>query len=153
MGGSTRMDRLRNGKKPRNHVPDRDQSNGDAPPQSLTGILDERIDNLREAIHEIDEALAGRKQLNVRFLEQIDREADEVRYNLGMLKPPWTAGFLPQVEFLRHSLHKSLTSRAKERRSEELKCWENHVNLAKERRKFVDEYKSLVAARRRLRAE
>ncbi len=117
---------------------------------SITGILDERIANLREAIHEIDEALAGRKVLNRRFLEQIDREAEEAKRFLGTLQPPWTMGFHPQVEFLRLSLHKSLTSRAKDRRSEELKCWENHVNLAKERRKFVDEYKALLAAKKRL---
>ena len=60
-------------------------------------------------------------------------------------------GFHPEVEFLRLSFHKSLTSRAKERRTEELKHWENNVNLAKERRKFVDEYKALLATRRRLR--
>ena len=117
---------------------------------AITGILDERIDNLREAIAEIDEALAGRKQLNRRFLEQIDREAEEVKRHLNMLQEPWKMGFHPEVEFLRLSFHKSLTSRAKERRTEELKCWDNHVNLAKERRKFLDEYKALLATKRRL---
>jgi hypothetical protein len=117
----------------------------------VTGILDERIANLREAIEEIDQALAGRKVLNRRFIEQIDAEAEEVKRHLGMLNPPWKTGFHPELEFLRLSFHKSLTSRAKERRSEELKHWENGVNLAKERRKFLDEYKALVATRRRLR--
>jgi len=119
-------------------------------PESITGILDERIDNLREAIEEIDEALAGRKKLNRQFLEQIDREAEEVKRHLNMLQPPWKAGFYPELEFLRLSFHKSLTSRAKDRRSEELKYWENGVNLAKERRTFLDEYKALLATRRRL---
>jgi hypothetical protein len=118
--------------------------------QPVTGILDERIDNLREAIREIDDALAGRKVLNQAFIEQIDREAEEVKRHLNMLQEPWKMGFHPDVEFLRLSFHKSLTSRAKERRSEELKYWENGVNLAKERRKFLDEYKALLATRRRL---
>ena len=83
-------------------------------------------------------------------LGEIDREADEAKRFLNTLKPPWTMGFYPQVEFLRLSLHKSLTSRAKERRGEQLKYWENNVNLAKERRKFLDEYKALIATRRRL---
>jgi hypothetical protein len=117
----------------------------------VTGILDERIQNLREAIQEIDDALAGRKQLNQRFLEQIDREAEEVQRHLNMLQEPWKMGFHTEVEFLRLSFHKSLTSRAKEHRAEQLKYWENGVNLAKERRKFIDEYKALVATRRRLR--
>jgi hypothetical protein len=116
----------------------------------VTGILDERIYNLREAIQEIDAALAHRKVLNIRFLEQIDREAEEVKRHLNMLQEPWKMGFHPDVEFLRLSFHKSLTSRAKESRSEQLKYWENNVNLAKERRKFLDEYKELLAAKKRL---
>ena len=117
---------------------------------SVTGILDERIANLRDAIREIDEALAGRKELNVRFLQQIDLEYEEAKRFLKTLNPPWATGFYPQIEFLRLSLHKSLTSRSKEKRSEQLKYWENNVNLAKERRKFLDEYKALIATRRRL---
>jgi hypothetical protein len=117
---------------------------------AITGILDERIQNLREAIEEIDEALAGRKVLNRRFLEQIEREAAEVKGYLDMLQPPWRMGFHPDIEFMRLSLHKSLTSRAKDHRTEELKYWENGVNLTKERRKFFDEYKALLATRRRL---
>jgi hypothetical protein len=118
--------------------------------QPVTGILDERIANLREAIGEIDLALAGRKELNQQFIEQIDREAEEVKRHLNMLQAPWQTGFYPELEFLRLSFHKSLTSRAKDPRSEELKYWENGVNLAKERRKFLDEYKALLAMRRRL---
>ena len=117
---------------------------------SITGILDERLANLREAIEEIDMALAGRKVLNREFLAQIEREADEVRGYLNMLQPPWKMGFHPDIEFMRLSLHKSLTSRAKDHRTEELKYWENGVNLAKERRKFLDEYKALLATSRRL---
>jgi len=119
-------------------------------PSDPLSILDERIENLHEAIDEIDAALENRKKLNVRFLEQIDRETEEVKRHLNQLQEPWSTGFYPEVEFLRHSFHKSLTSRAKECRSELLKYWENGVNLAKERRKFVDELKELLAAKRRL---
>jgi hypothetical protein len=126
----------------------------DSPPEdktrAITGILDERIQNLREAIEEIDEALAGRRVLNRQFLEQIERESAEVKGYLDMLQPPWRMGFHPDIEFMRLSLHKSLTSRAKDHRAEELKYWENGVNLSKERRKFFDEYKALLATRRRL---
>ena len=117
---------------------------------SISSILDERIENLREAIQEIDDALAGRKKLNIQFLEQIDREAEEVKRHLDTLQPPWRIGYDTQYEFFRLSLHKSLTSRTKERRSEELKYWENGVNLQKERRKFVDELKVLIATKRRI---
>jgi hypothetical protein len=130
----------------------KDNVQDDVNPNSsdVTGILDERIHNLREAIEEIDAALAHRKVLNIRFLEQISREAEEVKRHLNMLQEPWKMGFHPDVEFLRLSFHKSLTSRAKEHRGEQLKYWENGVNLAKERRKFLDEYKELLAAKKRL---
>jgi hypothetical protein len=148
----------RNGKRGNgSSVPGNGNGNGTASHpgngNDITGILDERIQNLREAIQEIDDAMAGRKELNRAFLAQIDAEYEEVRRQLGMLQDPWKMGFHPQIEFLRLSFHKSLTSRAHERRSEELKHWENTVNLAKERRKFLDEYKSLLATRRRLRGE
>jgi len=126
------------------------QDNMNSDSSDVTGILDERIRNLHEAIEEIDAALAHRKVLNVRFLEQINREAEEVKRHLNMLQDPWKMGFHPDVEFLRLSFHKSLTSRAKEHRGEQLKYWENGVNLAKERRKFLDEYKELLAAKKRL---
>lgn len=77
----------------------------------VTGILDERIENLREAIAEIDAAPAGRKKLSQQFLEQIERQADEAKRHLKTLKEPWQMGFYPEMEFIRLSLHKSLTSR------------------------------------------
>ena len=117
---------------------------------AVTSILDERIQNLREAIEEIDIALANREQLSQRFIDEIECETDEVKRHLGMLNPPWKTGFYPELEFLRLSFHKSITSRSKERRTEKLKYWENGVNLAKERRKFLDEYKALLATKRRL---
>ena len=128
---------------PENKEPEKNEA-------AVTGILDDRIQNLGEAIDEIDAALAGRRKLNSRFIVQIEAEADEVKRHLNMLQPPWKTGFYPEVEFLRLSFHKSLTSRAKEKRTEELKYWENGVNLAKERRKFLDEYKALLAARGRM---
>ncbi len=125
-------------------------ADGSSNSTDVAGILDERIRNLREAIEELDAALAQRKVLDVRFIEQIDRESEEVKRHLNKLNPPWQTGFYPELEFLRLSFHKSLTSRAKERRSEQLKYWENGVNLAKERRKFLDEYKALVSNNRRI---
>ena len=116
----------------------------------ISGILNERIRNLRNAIDEIDSAIAHRKVLNFRFLEQIEREREEAIRQLDTLQPPWRAGFYPQLEFLRLSLHKSITSRAHDHRGEQLKYWQDTVNLAQERRKFLDEYKALMGMRRRL---
>jgi len=62
----------------------------------VTGILSERIENLREAIEELDKALATRKVLTEKFLGQVNEEIKEVHYQLGHLNPPWKTGFYPQ---------------------------------------------------------
>ena len=116
----------------------------------VTGILSERIDNLREAIQELDDALDKREVLSAKFLKQIDEEMKEIHYQLGHLNPPWKTGFYPKLEFLRLSLHKSLTSRQKDIRTEELKHWQDVITLLKEKRKFLDEYKSLLSTKKRL---
>ena len=125
-------------------------NHSESKPAYIGGILGERIRNLRDAIEEIDAAIAHRKILNFRFLEQIEREREEAIRQLDTLQPPWRAGFYPQLEFLRLSLHKSITSRAHDHRGEQLKYWQDTVNLAQERRKFLDEYKALIGMRRRL---
>lgn len=115
-----------------------------------TVLLSERIENLKQAIGEIDSALAQRKELSGRFLDQIKEEKNEVKRQLDYLNPPWKTGFYPELEFLRLSFHKSLTSRSKDSRTEELKYWQDVINLIINRRKLVDEYKELLAARKRL---
>jgi len=58
----------------------------------VAGILDERIRNLRDAIQEIDDALARRKVLNFRFLEQIDHERDAAMRQLDTSSRPGVQG-------------------------------------------------------------
>lgn len=118
--------------------------------EEFTGILSERIENLREAIEELDNALTSRKALSDKFMRQVDEEIKEVHYQLGHLNPPWKTGFYPNLEFLRLSLHKSLTSRHKEIRTEELKYWQDVLAILKEKRKFLDQHKALLSAKKRL---
>ena len=117
---------------------------------NVTGLISERIENLVQAIDEIDTALIQRKGLNEKFLEQIKEERQEIKHHLKFLNEPWKTGFYPELEFLRLSFHKSLTSRAKDSRSEELKYWQDVIKLVMDRRKLVDEYKELLAAKKRL---
>ena len=117
---------------------------------NVTGLLSERIENLVQAIGEIDTALIQRKALNEKFLEQIKEEREEIKHHLSFLNEPWKTGFYPELEFLRLSFHKSLTSRAKDSRTEELKYWQDVIKLVMDRRKLVDEYKELLAAKKRL---
>ena len=116
----------------------------------VTGLLSERIENLVQAIGEIDTALIQRKVLNEKFLAQITEERAEITHQLSFLNDPWKTGFYPEIEFLRLSFHKSLTSRAKDSRTEELKYWQDVIKLVMDRRKLVDEYNELLAAKKRL---
>ena len=77
---------------------------------TTTGILDERIESLREAIDEIDGALAARRELNRRFVVEIHREAAEVKRQLDMLPAPWRTGFQPEQKFLRLSFQRRVKS-------------------------------------------
>ena len=117
---------------------------------NVTGLLSERIENLIQAIGEIDTALIQRKALNEKFLEQIKEEREVIKHHLSFLNEPWKTGFYPELEFLRLSFHKSLTSRAKDSRTEELKYWQDVIKLVMDRRKLVDEYNELLAAKKRL---
>ena len=117
---------------------------------NVTGLLSERIENLVQAIGEIDTALIQRKALNEKFLEQIKEEREVIKQHLSFLNEPWKTGFYPELEFLRLSFHKSLTSRAKDSRTEELKYWQDVIKLVMDRRKLVDEYNELLAAKKRL---
>ncbi len=117
---------------------------------NVTGLLSERIENLVQAIGELDTALVQRKVLNGKFLEQIIEERAEITHQLSFLNDPWKTGFYPEIEFLRLSFHKSLTSRAKDSRTEELKYWQDVIKLIMDRRKLVDEYNELLAAKKRL---
>ena len=116
-------------------------------------ILSERLRNLTEAIEEIDRALEERQILSEQFKKQINGEVKEVKYHLDLLQPPWKVGYEPTYEFLRLSLHKSLASRSKDKRSEELKFWQDVAGLVQQRRKLVDEYKALLSTRKRLEGE
>lgn len=116
----------------------------------LTEPFSERVQNLSDAIDELDQALARRKRLSRKFFHQVEEETQEVIRHIRQFNPPWKTGFHPELEFLRLSLHKSLTSRKKDKRSEELKYWEDVTGLVRDKRKLLDEYKALLSTKRRL---
>lgn len=119
--------------------------------QPVDDVFAFKLKLLAEAIQEIDRAIAQRKELNKNFRKQIEKEIKEIQYQMGFLQPPWRAGFIPKLEFIRITLHKSLTSRKTDKRSETLKCWEHTVSLLKDRRTLVMEYQELLNAQKKLR--
>ena len=121
--------------------------------QPVDNVFAFKLKLLAEAIQEIDRAIAARKVLNHKFHSQIEKEIEEIKYNLGFLQPPWKVGFHPKVEFIRISLQKSMCSRKSNKRAEELKLWEHVLRLVQERRKLIMEYQELLNAQSKLRGE
>lgn len=112
--------------------------------QSFREILNDRINILREAIVEIETLINQRTKLTERFRYEIEAEIKEALHQLSFLPPPWRQGFLPDMEFLRSNLSKSLTSRKNDRRTADLKEWEDIASLLREKRKLIIEYEMLV---------
>jgi hypothetical protein len=112
-------------------------------PDALRNILSRRLKLLKDAIDEIDQQINERIKLTGNFKDQIDSEIKECQSLLNKLPHPWREGFLPKMEFIRISLHKSLLTRRKDSRSEDLSFWEDLTSLIKERRKFLMEYEEV----------
>lgn len=119
-------------------------------PDTLRTILSRRLQILKDAIEEIDRQIDQREKLTGHFREQIDSEIEECQSLLGKLPYPWSEGFVPKMEFIRISLHKSLLTRRKDMRSEELSFWEDLTGLIKEKRKLVMEYEEIKNAQEKL---
>lgn len=137
--------RARNGSSPS----PADDRRGEVSPGETRNVLATRIRLLEEAIAEIDAAIAERKRLSGNFRHEVEKELQEVLRHLGYLPPPWSGGYLIDREFFRLSLHKSATSRKKEKRQEELKLWEALVQLMEKRRELVLQLQQLGAVDRR----
>ena len=118
--------------------------------KSSPSSIPEKISNLDDALKEIRGAIESRKDLSKKFKDQIEKEIKNTLQYLETLQPPWKLGFEVQYEFLRTSIHKSLTSRRKEIRSEELRYWEDATGLMREKRKLLMELQALRNAKRRL---
>lgn len=86
------------------------------------------------ALHETDEALQERRELTVRFLDEIEKEIAEAKRMLDLVGDPWKHGeqSLPYEQF-RHALDRAITARTKDRRAELLRDWKDRVALLERR--------------------
>lgn len=126
------MRRHANGKKGREH---HSQKNED-PLESLRRLSEESLATTTEAI--ID-----RRQLTVRFLEEIEKEIREAMKMLRHLGAPWIRGERTEYEFMRIALDKALTARKKERRERLLQSWKDLLELQRRRIELLRELQAL----------
>jgi len=114
---------------------------------SVSRVFETKLAILKEAMEEIDAGLRAREKLNQAFENQIDAEISECQDYLGKLPYPWSEGFQPKVEFLRLSLHKSLLTRRKDKRTEQLAYWGDVTSLLEKKRNLLMEYQNLIATK------
>jgi hypothetical protein len=133
---------IKNGSKDPSNNPVRNDANTNKAikPSPLGDVLSRKLNILKDAIEEIDREIDERRKLTAHFREQIDSEARECKLLLDKLPYPWKQGYQPKTEFIRISLHKSLLTRRKDKRQEELKYWDDLTALMKEKRKLIMEY-------------
>ncbi|MEM2947422.1 MAG: hypothetical protein QXN96_04185 [Candidatus Bathyarchaeia archaeon] len=111
--------------------------------KSFSGTLSNKLRILSEAVEEIDQLIELRKSLSKVIQERIEREISNSEYLLSQVKP-WQLGTSHSIEMRRLGLEKEILSLRKEKRSEEVRCWEHIASLKKLRRQFVIEYQNLL---------
>jgi len=89
------------------------------------------------------EAIIERRQLTVRFLEEIEKEIREALRMLRRLGEPWSHGEETSYEFMRLAIDKALTARKKERRERLLQNWKDLLELQKRRIELLRELRAL----------
>lgn len=114
---------------------------------SISKVFDAKLAILNEAIEEISAGQREREKLNETFEKQIDGEIAECQDLLGRLPHPWSEGFYPVVESLRVTLHKSLLTRRKDKRTEQLAFWDDVTMLLEKKRDLLMEYQNLIATK------
>lgn len=109
-------------------------------------VVSGRIALLRKRLAELQAGKRARTELHERIVREILAEKAEVRRHNALLPSPWSGGYLIEREFLRHSFHKSETSRSKELRQEELNFQEAMARFAEQEHEVEKELEQLAGA-------
>ncbi|RLF47185.1 MAG: hypothetical protein DRN29_03195 [Thermoplasmata archaeon] len=105
----------------------------------LKRILFEESELLAEWIREIGEEIENRRKLGAKILSQI--KEDKERIYPELYKIPWEAGYKPSADERKSNLEHELLDLHKEERLQKWRLWRNTVDLKRELRKLLLEYK------------
>lgn len=103
----------------------------------------EKLNSLKDEIQQISTEITTRHDFTHKFLYEIDYQIREAAFSLSEFKF-WGVGYNNGVDKKRNHLERMLSDLRKERRSTELRCWEDIISLRKDLREALSEYKDII---------
>ncbi|MDD5242460.1 MAG: hypothetical protein PHU49_00440 [Syntrophorhabdaceae bacterium] len=113
------------------------------PPEPIAEYFTGKIDSLKERISNLNQEIDARFQFKKKFLQEIDYQIRESAFSLSQFH--WhSVGYNKGIDQLRLALQRQLSSLRRDRRAVELKAWADIVNIRKELRRTLEEYKDAI---------
>lgn len=113
------------------------------PPEPVSDFFMDKINSMREKINHLNNEISTRFHMRGKFQKEIDYQIRECAFSLEQFKF-WGLGYNRGVDMKRNLLERQLANLRKEKRGVELRTWEDIINLRKELRKVLDEYKDAL---------
>ena len=107
------------------------------PPEEPFSLLEDKLQFLRESIHEFEEQIRQREQHRQTFLDEILQKTCDVQNIIGA-----TDDHLPRKTTFELEIHHL----EKEMRQQKLECWRDVTGLQRELRQLTREYRALRGA-------
>jgi hypothetical protein len=110
---------------------------------SLEYLLQEKVDSLSEILAQIDRDIKSRNDLSKDVIGQIDHDYRYIKTKYFELEQ-WMFGHNKWAEQRRSALEKELDALNKEKRQEEVQCWQDIAQLTREFRDWFKQYCDLM---------
>jgi hypothetical protein len=113
------------------------------PPEPIAEYFTGKIDSLRERIGHLNQEIDARFKFKEKFLKEVDCQIQDCAFSLSQFHF-WGIGYNKGVDMKRNLLERQLSTLRRERRAVELKAWADIVNIRKELRRTLEEYKDAI---------
>ena len=117
-----------------------------ATPRGLTDIsryFTEKLGTARHRVEQVYKGLKTRQRLHAEFLSQMDTQIRYAAFSLDRFTG-WGVGYNTGVDVRRNHLERQLEHFRTERRSAELRAWDDLVRLRRDFREAMEEYQRAV---------
>lgn len=121
-------------------------------PESLEGLLEEKVRCLSEILRKILQDIDRRNDLSVDIIYGIEQHYCHLKSKLLRLEF-WELGTNAGVDARRSSLERQLDALKQAKRQERVQCWQDISVLKKEFRTWLKQYRDLVQRARLISAE
>jgi len=115
------------------------------PSEPVDSYFNDKVTGLRHNINQINEEITSRKVLMDRSLDKIDYQITRAASSLEKLV--FRIGYNRSVDLTRNFLERELGNLRKERRASRLRFWEDVVQLHRDQREIIAEYRDALRKR------